>query len=95
MHIGNPCQIGKIENSLVGLSVTSYQTGTVNGKYNRKILNTYIMQNLIVSSLQEGRIDCHHRLHSTCCQSCCKGNSMLLCNSNIKESVFIHIAEPF
>ena len=51
VHIGNTGQIRIIENSLMGLSVTAYQTGTVYGKYHRQILNTYIMKDLVICSL--------------------------------------------
>ena len=94
MHIGNSCQVGKIKDSLVGLSIATHQPCTVNGKYNRQILNTHIVQDLVISSLQEGRVDCHHRLHASCCQPCRKGYRMLLRNSHIEESVFIHVTEP-
>ena len=51
VHIGNTGQIRIIENSLMCLSVTAYQVGTVYGKYHRQILNAYIMKDLVICSL--------------------------------------------
>ena len=61
MHIGNAGQIGKIKNTLMRLAVTAHQTCPVNRKYNRKILNTYIMYNLVIGTLQKRGINSNHR----------------------------------
>ena len=95
MHIWYPKKKRNIEDSLMSFSIASYQTGSVYGKYNRKILYTYIMNDLVVSSLQKGRINCYNGTHTSCCQSCCKSNCMFFRNSYIKKAVFIHIPETF
>lgn len=51
MHIGNSRQIGIIKNTLMGLTVTPHQPCTIYSKHYRQILNTHIMQDLIVGSL--------------------------------------------
>ena len=43
MHIGNRRQIGKVKDSLMCFSVTSYNTRSVNSKHNRQILDADIM----------------------------------------------------
>ena len=53
----------------MGLSIASHQTGTIHGKYNRQILHTYIMKDLINCTLQERRINGHHRTKTAKCQS--------------------------
>ena len=93
MHIGNGRQIRKIKNPLMGFSITSYQSRPVNGKYHRKILNTDIMKNLVVCTLQKRRINSHHRTQPSRCQSRRKSNCMFLRNTHIKKTVRIHISE--
>ena len=53
MHIGDTGQIRQIKDSLMGLPVASYQSCTVNGKYHRQVLDTDIVQHLIIRSLQK------------------------------------------
>ena len=52
MHIGDTGQMGQIKDSLMGLPVASYQSCTVDGKYHRQVLDTDIVQHLIIRSLQ-------------------------------------------
>ena len=90
-HVWHHREIRKVETSLMCLSVRTDKTRAVNGKDHMKILHTDIMHHLIHCSLQEGRIDRHNRNHPAKCQSCCKRNSMLLCDSHIKQSVRIFL----
>ena len=46
-HIRHHGQITQIKAAVMGLSIASHQTGTIHGKYNRQILHTYIMKDLI------------------------------------------------
>ena len=45
-------------------------TGTIHTKDGVQILQTDIMQNLVICSLQEGRIDRKNRLDSACRHTC-------------------------
>ena len=53
---------GNIKDSLMGHSVLSHESRTIHGKNHMEILNANIMQNLVISSLQKGGINRHHRL---------------------------------
>ena len=61
-HVGNRGQKRKVENSLMGLSVAPHKTCPVNGKDHMHVLDTDVMQDLIVGPLKEGGINGHHRL---------------------------------
>ena len=65
------------------------QARAINRKSYRQTLNGHIMHNLIIAPLQEGRIHGAKRLHTTCGQSCRKGDAMLLSNAYIKTSTRI------
>ena len=77
----------------MGLSITSDKSRPVYRKGNRQILDTDIMQDLVIGSLQEGRINCHNRLQSACCQSRSKCYRMLLRDPHIEKSFRITVAE--
>ena len=56
-----------------------------------------IVNQLVITSLEEGRIDGHYRAHSLAGQPACKGNRMLFRHSHIKESLrepAIEILQP-
>ena len=95
MHIRDAGQIRQVKNSLMSLTVTSYQPRTVNGKYHRQILNTDIMEYLVICSLQERRIDSKDRAHASCCQSCCKSYRMFFRNSHIKKALRVDVFKTF
>ena len=46
------------------LSVTSDQSCSVNGKYNRELLKSHVMDDLVICSLQKRRINRHNRAHA-------------------------------
>ena len=75
------------------LSVTSDQSCSVNGKYNRELLKSHVMDNLVICSLQKRRINRHNRAHASRCKSCRKCHSMLFCNSYIKKAIREHTVE--
>ena len=79
----------------MGLPVASHQPGPVDGKDHGQVLDAHIMQNLVISPLQEGGIDGDHRLQSSRRKSGREGHRMLFRNPNVKEPVGIGVAEAF
>ena len=77
------------------LSICAYKTGTINAKKYRKLLDTYIMKDLIISSLQKRRIYRKNRTHSLRSKPGCKSNSMFFCNTNIKKALWIMLFKSF
>src|SRR5207249_3836636 len=65
----------------------------IDGEGHRKIHDTDIMNDLIVSPLQEGRINGSHWLHALSCESGCKGHGVLFCNTHIKAAIRKFLAE--
>ena len=91
-HIWYGSEIGDIEYPLMGLTVLTYNPGTVDGESHPKIHQTDIVYDLIVSSLQEGRIDGTEGLESLFGKRSHGSNSMLLSNRYIPEAfrIFFH-----
>ena len=77
----------------MGFSITSDKSRPVYCKSDRQILNTDIMQNLVISPLQERRINRHNRSQAACCQSCSKCDRMLLSDPHVKKSFRITVSE--
>ena len=73
----------------MGLSVGADNSGPVDRKDDRKLLQAYIGDDLVVGALQECGIHCDHRLHPACRKSGREGHRMLLSNSHIKKPVGI------
>ncbi|MPM92138.1 hypothetical protein SDC9_139273 [bioreactor metagenome] len=77
----------------MSLTVLSHYTRSINGKYDGKILQAYIVKHLIVSSLKKSRIYGKDRLEAAFCQTCGKSYSMLFRNSYIKKPILKFLGE--
>ena len=73
----------------MGLAVLTYYTCTVNAKHHMELSDSYIVDKLVVGSLEECGIHCENRRHAHGSKSACKGDGMLLGDSDIKKSVRI------
>ena len=51
------------------------------------------MDNLVITALQEGGINCAERFETICRETCREGHSMLLSNADIKHTVRESFAE--
>ena len=71
----------------MGLTVRRNKTRTVDGKNDVFLEQIHIMDDLIVRTLQEGRVDADHRQHPLTGQTCRKGDGVLLCHADIKETI--------
>ena len=56
-QVGDAPEKSEIICPVMGCPVGSHQTGTVHAKYHREVLNSHIMDHLIVGTLHKGRID--------------------------------------
>ena len=77
------------------LPVASHKPGPVNTEHHRQILNAYVVQNLIVGSLQERRVNRHDGFQAAGRQSRRKGHRVLLRDPHVKEPLRVHVAEAF
>ena len=66
------------------LAVCADNPGAVDGKQHRQLLNSHIVDHLIVGSLQEGGVDGHHWFVVANRQSGGEGDCMLLGDGDIK-----------
>ena len=83
-QIGNAAQKAQIISTGVGGAVGTDNTGAVDGKQHRQVLQSHIVNQLVVGALQKGRINRHHRLGAFAGQTGGKGNCVLLGNAHIE-----------
>ena len=76
------------------LPVAAYQSRPVDGKYHMQVLDTHIMQHLVICPLQEGRIHGNYRGKPRRRQSCRKRNRMRFRDAHVKKPVREHIGKP-
>ena len=92
-HIRNAAQEGEIKRALVRLAVSTDYAGTIDCKQYRQFLNRHVMNNLIVSALQEGGVDRDNRFVAANRQTRRKGDRMLLGNGHVKVLVRVFFRE--
>ena len=78
----------------MGLSITSHQSRPVHREDYRKVLQPHIVDQLIIASLKEGRINGKHRFHASCRQTGRKGHSMFFRDAHVEKPIRKHSTEP-
>src|SRR5450432_2664806 len=79
--------IGNIICSVMCGSVFSYQTGPVKAEYNREVLDSHIMNHLVIGSLHESGIDITEYAHPLGSHTGTQGDCMLFANTHIESAV--------
>ncbi len=67
----------------MGRPIRAHQTGTIEGKTHRQVLQRYIVRHLIIAALQEGRIDGAERFHTIRRQTGREGDGVLFGDADI------------
>ena len=57
---------------------------SIHTENDRQMLNSYIMDNVIVRTLKKTRVYCYYWSNILCCNTCCKRNTMTFSNPDIK-----------
>ena len=78
---------------MVGLAVSADYTGPVDGKDHRKLLQTDVLQDLVIGSLQERRVDRHDGPHTRLCQSSREGDAVGFRDAYVKEAAGIALGK--
>ena len=73
---------------MMGWPIITYQTSSVKAKSNRQLLQAYIMNPLVVTTLGKGRIKSHHRMCSCSSHTASHCYSMLLSDAYIKKPLW-------
>ena len=63
-HARNRYCHGKIEKTVMGLTVFTSDTASVQKKYHRKMLHTYIMDHLVIAPLEKAGVNRDIRSHT-------------------------------
>ncbi len=90
---GKTAEIGHIERSGVRLAVVADEAGAVDRKAHRQFLDRHIMHDLVVGTLQEGRIYRREGLHAFGGEAGGEGDSVLLGDADVKAPLRKLVAE--
>ena len=71
----------------MGLPIASHKPCPVHRKEHRQVLDTYIVQDLIIGPLQEGGVDRHHGPEPRRRHACGRRDCMGLRDSHVKKPV--------
>jgi hypothetical protein len=85
---GKTAKISQIEAPGVRCAIGPYKAGTVEREANRQMLDGDIVYNLIVSALQEGRINGSEGFHTFDSEARREGNTVLLGNADVETAVW-------
>ena len=92
-HVWNVPQVREIENTVVRGAVLTHHTSPVHDKGDWQVLQTYIVDHLVVGPLQEGAVNGRHRLETLQCQPGREGHCVLLADSHVKKALRIESGE--
>jgi hypothetical protein len=90
-HVGYTAQIAQIKCAVMSRSVGADQAAPVDGKKDRQVLQRHVMDQLVLSPLQECRIDRDYGPHALAGQPGTQGHRVLFRDSDVK----VTIGEPF
>ena len=68
----------------MGGTIGADQAAAIKREHDRQILYGDVVDQLVVAALQERGVNCHHRPHPICGQSCGERHCVLLSNGYIE-----------
>ena len=83
-YVGQAAQIAVIEAAGVGRAIGADQAGAIDGEQHRQLLQDDVVDQLVISALQERGIDRHHRLVALAGQTGRQGHGMLFGDADIE-----------
>ena len=86
-EVGNGTKRSQVEGTVMGGSVLPYQSCTVETEHDVQATKRHIVDDMIVGTLSEGRVDVAERYQPLFGKSAGKGNGMTLCNSHVEGSL--------
>ena len=92
-HVRNAPQVAEIKTAGMGRAVFPHQSRPINREQHIKILQGHVMNQLIISSLQESGINGYYRLGFLACQARRKSDRVLFRYGNIVEAIGVIFGE--
>ncbi|RML72640.1 hypothetical protein ALQ91_05472 [Pseudomonas syringae pv. syringae] len=92
-HARDAAQVGEVEAACVSRAVFAYQSGAVDGEQYVEVLYRDVVDQLIVATLQEGRIDRHHRLAAFAGHTGSQGHCVLFGDGHVEVTLGEAFAE--
>src|SRR5579885_1207059 len=96
LHVGHGAQEADIEDAVLRRAVFTDDAGAVQREDDVQVLHADIVQHLVISTLQEGRVDGGNGLEAADSQPTGEGDGVLLGNAHVKVAVgeaFVQLLE--
>src|SRR5690606_22503250 len=83
-HVGDAAQVGQVEAAGVGRAVFANQAGAVDGEQHIQMLHHDVVDQLVVSALEEGGVNRYHRLGAFAGHAGGQGHRVLLGDGDVE-----------
>ena len=83
-HVRNAANKSNVKRAHVGRTIGAHNAGAVQRKHHGQILQSHIVDQLVITTLQEGGVNGHHGFEAFTCQATRKRHSMLFGNAHVK-----------
>src|SRR5207302_4948443 len=85
-QVGHRPEVGEVEDPVVGRTVGAGHARPVEHEHDRQVVQCHVAYNLVVSPLEEGRIDADHRPATGQRQPGREGDGVLLADAYVIEA---------
>src|SRR5579875_2752713 len=85
-HVRQAAEIGKVEHTVMGTAILTGEAGAVHREDDRQVLDANVMNDLVVGTLEEGRVDGGDGPHSLSCQPGGEGHRVLLGDTDVEKA---------
>ena len=86
-EVGDAAQVGDVVGPGMGGTVGADESGTVKRKHHRQVLQRHVVDQLVVTALQEGGVNRQHRLETFAGQAGGKSDGVLLCDADVEVAL--------
>jgi hypothetical protein len=85
-HLREDPEVRQVEDPVVGRPVRAHQAAAVEHEHDREVHKTDIVEDLIVGTLEKGRVDRYHRALAAGCEAGRERDRVLLADPDVEEA---------
>ena len=90
---GEVGKVGNVEASRMGCSVSAHEARAVDGEPDGQLFDGDIVNDLVVTALEEGRVHRAKGFHAAGCQTCREGDTVLFRDADVETAASVALGE--